>query len=298
MSTPGAADGGAGLVEWGVERASELLDLVDAGYPDDRLTLDEIETACWAEDGAGSNERMVLGRPDGSAAIALRTDAGRTTVLAASSQSAFGGLVSDAVAAAHDHGSTEVVIGGSVPDGLWPGISSPPPTLVAALTSRGFEPLEDVTIASVPTTFRADPPPGTTVLRVIDTEGATRLRHWLATQAPGCEAVVERAIDQATCLAAIDDEVATVGGVVAHSVGRDGWIGPVLVAGSCRRNGIGSALVAAAARDLMVAGFDAAPLAWHASQEADPAWDWPPSFLRAIDARPWRSYRRWRLDLV
>ena len=37
-----AAQRTSGVVEWGSDRAAELLDLVDVAYPDDRLTRDEL----------------------------------------------------------------------------------------------------------------------------------------------------------------------------------------------------------------------------------------------------------------
>ncbi len=305
------------IVEWGIERAGELLDLVDVAYPGDRVTLDELEAACWGPVELDGQPRVVLGRADGSAALALRLE-GRCAAIGAvaaspapSPDESVAGLIAELVAVAsataEAWGAVGLFVGGSVPDHLWPGLTELEQPLIGALGAAGFTPIEGARIDSVPTTFRSAVPADITLVDVFDADLVDATRAWVMATKPAIEPWVRRSIAQATCAVAVERATGRVVGVGAHSVGRDGWIGPVVVADGFRRGGVGSALVAHAARDLMVAGFGEAPLAWCALESGAGAGGvdgpggvtgvWPAGFLDHIGARPWRTFRRWQLAL-
>ncbi len=289
----------SGLVEWGIERSAELLALVDASYPDDRLTLDEIESACWGE------ARVVLGRADGSAAISLRTEAERAVIEVVAERGDRSGpdaatprLLGAAAAFARARAVAEIAVGGSMPDHLWPGLTAGGEDLVGSLVAGGYDRFDEVQVLAVPTSFRSSAeiqPPVVRVVRVVDDDQAAEVSHWISTRLPGGAGIVSRAIAQATCFAAVHPRSGVVVGVLVHSVGRDGWIGPVVVADDHRQEGVGRRLLAEACRDLMIAGLSEAPLACDIGATGS---SWPDRFLESVGARPWRMFQRWRIDLT
>ncbi|MGZ8765990.1 MAG: GNAT family N-acetyltransferase, partial [Acidimicrobiia bacterium] len=159
-------------------------DLLGRSLPDEGLTLDDVTTCCF---GPGSE---LLG-DDTAAAIVKFHDWGGyaaawiIAVAVAPERRRRGvgrDLVEEAVTWAGARGANEVHLGTAIPRYLWPGVDFAFTSALCLFEAAGFEPDGVAYDMAIPTTFRADPPPGVTVERELGT-GAIELArraypHW------------------------------------------------------------------------------------------------------------------------
>jgi len=241
-----------------------LVSVVDAAFPGEDLSADEIQSACF-EDPSPS---IVFGLPDGEGAVAVVARPSETgpiasLLLLAVSPAARGeGRGRRLLEAAEEwafEGAGAVRIGaaGSAPFCLWPGVDVHWTPALCLLESAGYRDDGAALLLSFPSSYRAAPPPGVELQRVVSDEEATLaalfcLEHW-----PAWAPEVGRAVEHGCCVIALAPTGAGDGpvGLICHSVSRTGWIGPIGVVEGHRGRGIGSALLAAVSTDLMVAGI-------------------------------------------
>ncbi|MGZ8735324.1 MAG: GNAT family N-acetyltransferase, partial [Acidimicrobiia bacterium] len=184
-------------------------DLLGRSLPDEGLTLDDITTCCF---GPGSE---LLG-DDTAAAIVKFHDWGGyaaawiIAVAVAPERRRRGvgrDLVEEAVTWAGARGANEVHLGTAIPRYLWPGVDFAFTPALCLFEAAGFEPDGVAYDMAIPTTFRADPPPGVIVERELGTGSIELARraypHW--------EDEVARGVDRGTVFAARSDDGATIG---------------------------------------------------------------------------------------
>lgn len=299
---PGTAPG-RGVEAWGVERLDDLAAIVARTFPDEGLSDDELQSCCWDEPG------IVLGLVDGSGAVCLEVDGGVASVklLAIDPRAGFravGRALLDAGESwAWSAGAEELHLGGATPMHLWPGVDVAFGQLVDLVAGAGFELAGRAGTLALATMVRSPLPEGVVLDRPLDDELAEALHDFVTTRWPAWTTAVERAVAQATCLVARSSATGRPVGFAAHSVSREGWIGPLGVDLDARHRGIGRALVGEACRDLMIAGLASAELAppdawadaW-AGVGDDLAGDesWPTAFFERLGATRSRTYGLWR----
>jgi GNAT superfamily N-acetyltransferase len=270
--------------QWASDRLDDLVALVEAAMPKEHVSPDELLAVAWEQPG------LVAGTPDGDAAVVVasglgaRRDSVSIELLAVHPGGRRRGvataLLDVAEAWAVDHGATELRIGaggpevdaagcggvvgrdGLAPRSLWPGVDvHAMPAMLCLAEARGYRADGTRLHLSVPVTFRADPPEGVVVRRVITDADERSVLALVADERPAWREPVRRSIDHGSCLGALvvpaggDDESPVAVGFASHSVDRAGWLGPMGTAAGHRRRGIGSALLSEVARDLMVANF-------------------------------------------
>jgi mycothiol synthase len=281
------------ITPWKRSDIAALVRLVDLTLPGERLTEDELVTACFDD----PDRSVVLGPADGTAAIAMvARPVGRDGAASVDVAVAFVQLLAVAPArqglgmgrallaaaekwAGADAGCRSVVVGAAAPSYLWPGIDVRWTAALALFEAAGYAEQGAVLNMSCPTTYRADPPLGITIGRVledVDGEAAAQLcrRHW-----PLWEAELRRAVDHGACFLARADAgahadagggadgggdpgAADAIGFACHSVNRVGWVGPLATVADHRHRGVGAALLSALCADLRVAGLPEAEISW------------------------------------
>ncbi len=117
----------------------------------------------------------------------------------------------------------------------------------------------------MPTSFRAAPPTGVVIRRVVHDDDVTAVILAVSAHWPRSSDEVARALDHGTCHGAFvaspadpDGRRGDLIGLGCHSVTRASWVGPLVVAAAERRRGVGHALLAQICRDLMIAEFPTA----------------------------------------
>jgi GNAT superfamily N-acetyltransferase len=230
--------------------------------PTEHLTEDELVAGCWDDPG------VVLALDDGSAAAAAvaRGSTGFIRLLAVAPHVRRLGhgraLVDTAETWARERGCTTMVPGPSAPFYLWPGVDVRWTPALALFEAAGYAPVGAEINMSCPTSFRAEPPAGVRVDRVLEDDDATAAIAFCRRAFPHWVAELERGIEHAACLLARDDATGDVVGFCCHSVNRAGWVGPMATDPQRQGKGVGSALLAAACRDLRAAGHADAEIAW------------------------------------
>jgi GNAT superfamily N-acetyltransferase len=230
--------------------------------PGEQLTEDELVGCCWDDAGA------VLAVDDGSAAVAAvtRGDVGFIRLLAVAPHVRRLGhgrsLVTAAEDWARDAGCRTMVPGPSAPFYLWPGVDVQWTAALALFEAAGYRPSGAELNMSCPTSYRAEPPAGVVIERVIEDGDATAAAEFCAAVFPHWVAELERAIEHAACLLARVGEAGEVAGFCCHSVNRAGWVGPMATDPRRQGQGIGAALLSVACRDLRAAGHADAEIAW------------------------------------
>jgi GNAT superfamily N-acetyltransferase len=257
------------LVVWGPERGPALGALVAAALPEEDLHADEVAAVCFSAHG------VVLGTPDGRAAVAVRRDlehaAGAVVVLvvvdaSARRQGRGRALLAAAEAWARAEGRSEVALGGAAGPYLWAGVDERFEGMVALATACGYRD-EDTTAdpgafdMEMGLGFRADPPAGVDVRRVRRPEDVAAVRELADRHWPRWRDELDRALGHGTCHGAFaEDGRALAFG--CHSVNRAGWVGPMGTDPDQRARGLGHALLDRICRDLHFAELDRAVVSW------------------------------------
>jgi GNAT superfamily N-acetyltransferase len=245
---------------WEPAEAGELTGLVDVALPGEGLGADEVVAACFED----PDPSVVLGLPDGKGAVAVVVrgepgDRQAHLVLLAVEPAAQGqGRGRRLLAAAEEWafdgmGADEVVVGGSSPFELWPGVDVRWTRSLCLFEVAGYRSRGTALVWSCPSTHRAMPPAGVEVRRVLDDRDAAAAVDWAGCHLAATAGAVGRGVEQGGCFVAIAGDA--VVGVVCHSVNRAGWIGPIGVAADHRRSGIGRAMLGAACADLRATGL-------------------------------------------
>jgi GNAT superfamily N-acetyltransferase len=259
---PRAGDGG----ELSPERLAALL---AAALPGEELTADELAATLY-DDPAGA----VLGDPsgDGAVGVAVRGSTGFVTVVVVDPGVHRQGRGAALLEAAHgwlrDRGATRVVTGASAPRYLWPGVDveAHGPAL-ALFGAAGYEEVDRVVNHRCAVTYRAAVPDGVSVRRVVaGSPDAAALLGLAGREWSRWVDELGRAMATGCCHGAFtsadDDGVPAAIGFGCHSVNRAGWIGPMATDPAWQGRGVGSALLGAVGRDLELAEFDHAEIAW------------------------------------
>ena len=242
----------------------DLLALVDAAMPAERLSTDDLLAVCW-DDELGAT--TVLGDDVGAVSVAVREGLGAVQLLCVHPDARREGrgrrLLDQATAWAFDNGATSLVIGAAPPWYLWPGIDLRWTAGLVLAESAGFEPWTVAVNLTCPTSVRVAAPDGVALRRVMDDDDAAAVvdlcrRHF----APAWQHEARRGIEHGACHAAFDAGTGDLLGFAAHSVNRAGWFGPTGVDPNRQRRGVGGPLLAACLLDLKVAGFDRCEIAW------------------------------------
>jgi GNAT superfamily N-acetyltransferase len=264
-----------------------LREITDAALPGEDLSEDELAgildegTILAASDGTGAALTVGPGAPvePTAAVVALLV-----VVPGAQGRGVGRALLEAARRQAVERGATAVWAGSgqrAVGPCLWPGVDIHATRALCLFEATGFRVADTVLHAACPTTFRRSPPPGIEVRRVLEDDDARAAIAIAEASAPSVAGDVARAVDHGSCLLASDPDRPI--GIGCHSVHRVGWIGPVVIAPSARRRGVGAAVLAALCADLRAAGRPEAEIAW-----ADPLG----FYARAAGASVSRVYRR------
>jgi GNAT superfamily N-acetyltransferase len=252
--------------EWPSARAEELAALVAAALPAEELSADELLACCW-EDPAPS---VVLASDDGAGAISASVGAhgiGFVKLVAVHPDERRRGTGRALLDAAHEwlrdsHGCTAVVAGAAAPFYLWPGVDVTHLDALCLFEAAGYHVTGSEVNMSVSTRFRADPPDGVRVVRAHDDDVVDRAMALVRREWPWWEAEVQRAIEHGCCHVALSSSSDDALGFACHSVNRAGWIGPMGTDPAQQHGGVGAALLGQLCRDLMVADYTAAEIAW------------------------------------
>lgn len=253
------------MQEWGPGRAAELAALVEAAMPHEELTDDELLACCWDDPG------IVLGTPDVDGAVSAVVRAwgeqrvGFVRLLAvhpgARRQGRGRALLAAAEEWLREQDVSELRWGASAPFYLWPGVDVRATAALCLAEEAGYYAAGAELNLSCPTTFRAAPPEDVLVRRALDDADAEPLVAFAASEWSAWEPELRRGIEQGGAFGAYTESGAVLG-FACHSVNRAGWIGPMATDVAAQRGGIGSALLGALCRDLMVAGRRDAEIAW------------------------------------
>jgi len=255
----------ASVHDWGPERVDELTALCAAAMPAEALSADELLGCCWDDPG------LVLGEAGGDGAVSavIRRwgdhTVGYVKLLVVPPGARRAGVGRSLLAAAEswawDQGASELHLGGSAPFYLWPGVDVRALAMLCLAEAAGYEPTGAALNMSVPTTFRAPPPPGLEVRRAMSDADVEAVRALVAPVWPEWVAEVARGIEQGACLATFDGH-GTATAFACHSVNRAAWFGPTGTHPDRRHEGAGLALLGEVAKDLMAAGYPDTEICW------------------------------------
>jgi GNAT superfamily N-acetyltransferase len=253
--------------EWGPARAADFAALCELALPGERLTEDELHACCWDDHEVEAGVVLALPGGDGGAAACVQSMADRrvaTVKLLAVEPAAQGlgygrALLSAVQDWAWQLGADEIGTQ-CAPFYLWPGIDVRFTRALCQFESAGYWPLSAEVNMSCPSTHRAAPPDGVAVRRVLDDADVAAVLAFVDHHWANWVAECRRGIDHGACHAAFAG--ADVVGFACHSVNRAGWVGPMGTDPVQQRGGVGSALLGDVCKDLMVAGFPDAEIAW------------------------------------
>lgn len=247
---------------WDRARADDLAALLGESFPDDALTYDEIVACCFEDDGAV----LALDDGDGAAALVVRGTQGFVKALAvaprARRERRGRALVDAAEEWLFDRGCESVIPGPSAPFYLWPGIDVRWTRAMAMFESAGYAPVGANLNMSFPSTFRAAPPDGIDVRRILDPADVEATMTLCAQHWPEWVPETRRGVEQGAAFAAVETASGAVVGFVCHSVNRTAWLGPMATDPSRQRGGVGSALLSAVAADVGDLGRPDVEVAW------------------------------------
>ena len=252
---------------WTGDDLPALASVVDAAFPSEDLSADEVQSACFED----PDPSTVLGLSGGEGAVAVVARPSEdgpiaSTILLAVDPAARGEgrgrrLLQAAEEWAFDEaGAVSMYAGGSAPFFVWPGVDAHWTPALCLFESAGYTDAGAVLMLSFPASYRLAPPADIELRRVVSDEDAKLATEFCSEQWPASVPEIGRAVEHATCFLAMAGFDAVTGagnapvGLVCHSVNRTGWIGPIAVTRAQRHRGIGSALLAAVTADLRIAG--------------------------------------------
>ncbi len=262
-----------------------LAALCDRAMPDEGLTAADLDECCYGTDA------NVQGDDDAAITWVVRDASGVKiawiTLIAVTPTRRRTGLaralVDDVVEQCRAAGVSEIHTGNLAPRYVWPGVDLSNTAALACFQALGFEPYDHGLNMLLPTSFRADPPPGI----VVEREGGTGAVDLARREFPHWEDEIVRGIERGTTFAARDSAGETLA-FGAHSVNRRTWIGPMATDPARRHGGTGHAILGALAQD--IAERDEA-------QSAEIAWVAPIPFYAKAGAVAHRAFRVHRLRL-
>jgi len=242
-----------------------LVSVVDAAFPGEDLSVDEVQSACFED----PDPSIVLGLAGGEGAVAVvarpseRGPLASLLLLAVEPAARGEGRGRQLLRAAGEWafdgaGAVSLSAAGSPPFSLWPGVDVHWTPALCLFESEGYLDEGAVLLLAFPSSYRAASPPSVELRRVVSDDDARVAALFCVEQWPAWVPEVRRAVEHACCFLALSLPPAgdaTPVGLACHSVSRTGWIGPIGVKSSHRRRGIGSALLGAVSTDLMVSGF-------------------------------------------
>ena len=251
---------------WGSDKADALAELARVAMAAERLSADELLACCWEDPG------VVLATPEGTGAVVAtvrRWDSlaiGYVKVLAVHPGARRLGVGRALLEAAEKwavaEGAVEMYLGGSAPFYLWPGVDVRALPMLCLAEAAGYQEMGAALNMSVPTTFRAAMPSGTEVVRVLEDELAARTEAMIGSIWPEWVAEARRAMEQGSCLVAVETATGAVVGFACHSVNRAAWFGPTGTDPAHRHRGIGLGLLGEVCKDLMVASYGDTEICW------------------------------------
>lgn len=255
------------IAAWDVARAPDLAALVAATLPDEALSADELAAVLWGHDGG-----VVLGAHDGSAVVAAAVrDHGRpvgfVTLVAVHPDQQRAGAGRELLDVAHrwlaDRGASEARTGGAAPWYLWPGVDEDAHAAALQLfTAAGYEETGVEINQRCATTHRAEPPSGVELRRLRAGDDTERALAFARRQWPWWVDELEAAAATGCAHGAFDATTDDAIGFACHSVNRAGWIGPMATDTAHQGRGVGAALLGSLCRDLELAEFSEAEIAW------------------------------------
>jgi mycothiol synthase len=246
---------------WSGEDLAALVSVVDAAFPGEDLSADEVQSACFED----PDHSTVLGLAGGEGAVAVvarpseHGPIASLTLLAVDPAAREEGrgrrLLQAAEEWAYDEaGAIGLYAGGSAPFFLWPGVDIHWTPALCLFESAGYLDAGARLLLSFPASYRAEPPADVEIRRAVTDQDAKLALDFCVEQWPASVHEIGRALEHATCFLAIAGTGATPVGLVCHSVNRNGWIGPIALTCAQQHRGIGSALLGAVTSDLRVAG--------------------------------------------
>lgn len=158
-----------------------------------------------------------------------------------------------------DQGVASLQWGAEIPYYLWPGVDRDWTAAVELATKAGYACVGTAVNMSIRTDLEV---PAVLPVHRIAEEGARvhAVRKFVHDNWAVWLPEVDLAVQQGTLFAAFDDDRPV--GFMAHSTLRRGWLGPMGVDESYRRQGIGAVLLQAACADLADRAFPTAQIAW------------------------------------
>jgi GNAT superfamily N-acetyltransferase len=264
--------------------------------PEEELSLDELLAVGWDDPEPGSrDEGVVLGTADGRGAVSVVVRAfgddgdgdgdgdrdgdgggggrgvvrlGFVKLIAVHPDVRRGGIGHALMDAAEQwawaHDAIELHLSGAAPFYFWPGVDATALEMTCLAESRGYERSGSDINMAIPTAFRAEPPAGVDVRRVVSDADVAAVHAFVARVWPEWVAEMVRAVEHGCCHGAFSigaggDQAI---GFACHSVCRAGWIGPMGTDPDVRAGGVGSALLGQLCRDLMIAEYAHAEICW------------------------------------
>jgi GNAT superfamily N-acetyltransferase len=266
-------------------RFASLAELCAEALPDEALTHDDLRECC------GDAGTEILGDADAAAVITVK-DFGDVLVawllliaVAPARQRTGRGraLLAEVLDRCRSLGVTELHTGNCAPRYVWPGVDLSNTAALAFFDASRFEAYDHGLNMLLPTSFRAQVPPGLVVERETGDGAAALARR----EFPHWEEEITRGVDRGTTFVARDATGATVA-FGAHSVNRHTWIGPMATDPTRRHGGLGHAILAALTADLADR---------HHAESAEIAWVAPVAFYAKAGATAHRAFRMHRLRL-
>ena len=253
---------------WERDKVPAVMALVDEVLPGELLSEDDVVANLF--DDPDPVRVVGLGDDDGFAAAVVREASGRRVahiqLLAVANRAQRTGVGRTLVEALHGWAFEEmdaevVVAGAGAPFYLFAGVDVRATAALCLFEALGYRPRGAELNLSFSSRFRAPPPSGVVVRRVLEEVDAEATDEFCARHWPNWIPELRRGIEHGACHAAFDAGGAVMG-FGCHSVNRMGWLGPIAADPARQGGGVGSALLSAISKDVMAAGLDTVEVSW------------------------------------
>lgn len=254
------------MEQWGSDRHEQATELLRQCFPADDLHADDVRACLWDD----PDPSVVLGVAGGAGlGAAVVRGAGETAVLhlqvlAVVPEARRRGRASELLASlgawGREQQASTVVAGAGAPFYLWPGVDFSWTAALCLFEGRGFRDRGATFNMAFPDTFRADPPVGVDVRRLLENDDVTAVTAFCESHHPNWVAELRRGVDHGTAFGAWTD--GEVSGFACHSVNRLGWVGPMATHPDRRSSGVGGALLSALTADIGALGRNRVEVAW------------------------------------